>query len=230
MAKPTKSQQFSDFPAFTAATEKMNELKHERDRLGRDIQDMQDRRGAVLTGSARIASQAAAMLNADGGVAIAPDTTTSLEAVDALRQRRTVVLRAIEMQGGRITDIQSRISREIATRERPTYEAHLEKVRNAVAALSDALEEEWVFRDAMREAGVDFASVIPVCAINGMRLNEYGSRINQWAAEVERDYPAIPKLERRREPHAVESRPPAEKKTSVMFKLPHGFAARGRTP
>lgn len=200
MAKPTKQTTLNDYPEYVAALDKLNDLKHERDRLGSDIQDAQDRRGAVLTGSARIASQAAAMLEGDGGVATAADTATSLEAVDALRQRHTVVLRAIEMQKQRITDIQSRISREIAEAALPEYRALLRDLAEVLQPACALAAKEAAIRQHFTDQHITFAGTLRPCPFPALRLDEYQSKVNVWLDDIARDHGITVKVARKVSP------------------------------
>lgn len=197
MLMRSKPQTVQDPPDYRQAVDRLSALREEHASLDREIDAARVSRAQVPARTSRLEDEARTLLSGEGGgtaVAVA-----SLEAIDKMSRRRNVIAEAIRLQKLHVEKAKGVRDREIATAARPEYEAIIRKLAEALVALSDVAEEEGSFRDRFLEQGISFASVIPPCPLEAMRLSVYGTRANRWADDVERDF-GIRLKNRRRQP------------------------------
>jgi hypothetical protein len=200
MATKKPIPKLTDYPEYQAAQAKKVELQTEKLNVTKQIDAKQTERAIPATQLGRSRLDIAASAELEGGTATLI-ATPSVEEIDKLRARARVLARAIELQDQRIAEVHAKVSRDIAASLRPEYERILKSGAAAVKALSDFAEEEFRFRDALRENGIAFESIVPPVVFAGARLNEYGSRANRWWDEAARDYPEIMPLGVQRRTH-----------------------------
>ena len=167
-----KKTKLTDFPEWEESTKKLNELKLERDTLERDynagLLQVRDRE----TKQRRL-TEAAEHLIKGGDGKVKP--VLSENDLEDLAERRRVISRAIELQEKHVQGLLSRLSSEICKTIRPEYVAIVRDMATAVARLQNIAQKERLFRESMRDAGIQFITHIQPCVLRGFgESDSYG--------------------------------------------------------
>lgn len=170
-----------DDPEYAAERDKLRALKKELSRSGEAIRRaLTEARNPNESRAKRVKEAVAARL------AGRPVPVVQRQSLEELEVQDEVIRAAFAEQAAVVAAIRDHCATEILNQARPAHEQLLKRVLDAAAALSNALDEEADFREAVTQAGAS-PNVLPdvsdLRAAIGSR-RDWGSRINTVGRRV----------------------------------------------
>jgi hypothetical protein len=170
----------NDYPEWREAENLLTSLKSQRDLAEKDLQ-------TALAGinnqraTDRLTAEAESML---AGREM-PQAANLMNAMEEALHRRRVAARAVELQEHRLTEIKSRLSREICQQLRPRYSSLVKAVADAALVLDKAMVDERAFRDELSQAGISFSGHLQPVIFHGPGvLSDENSRASHFFREA----------------------------------------------
>jgi len=171
----------SEIKEWQAAETKLNELKTERDRIERELNELYSR--SKPSGPDRLTAAAEILLS--GGQAVAPTGEGYEKRLNDLHGRKRVVLKALEIHERAMKDLRARLSAGICAELKPQYRKIVQRVADSAIALDAALQAEKDFRDQLFQADIAYAGYLNPVVLRGVgTLDDENSRISQFMREA----------------------------------------------
>jgi hypothetical protein len=186
----TEKYTLAQFPEWQESERKRREIEEEIAATAKEIDEHEQQLSVGAGGRVRDSLDQAALAVIEGSATDErPDLAPVRERLAKMRERLTVYERAKALHGHNMDKLRAELSRKIIDKAFPEYGKIVERMADAVVALSELNQEEETYRRALLDDGVMLGDLVPMPFPKVGLLRDEHSIANFWLREAhERGY------------------------------------------